>query len=70
MPENETTANLNETVRRFIMRYGDDALGEAQRRMRELEVEGDTDGAETWRQVAAAIATANSGTDGRGKKLH
>lgn len=70
MPEKDTTADLNETVRRFIMRYGDDALDEAQRRIRELEVEGDADGAETWRRVAAAIATANSGPDGRGKKLH
>lgn len=70
MPEQNATTNLDETVRRFIMRYGDDALGEAQRRMRELVDAGDTDGAETWRRVAAAIAAVHTGAGRRGKKLH
>jgi hypothetical protein len=70
MPEKgkATAQNLNETVRRFIMRYGDDALTEAQRRVRELEAEGDSDGADTWRQVSAAIA-AQSGP-AAGGRLH
>ncbi len=57
-PSGKPPANLAETVRRFIKRYGDDALAEAQRRTRELEEEGDIQAAETWRQVAAAIAAA------------
>jgi len=56
MPDRARTANFEETVRRFILRYGEAALTEANRRVRELEAEGDSDGAETWRQVAAAIA--------------
>ena len=70
MPEHDATTNLDETVRRFIIRYGDDALGEAQRRMHELVDAGDTDGAETWRRVAAAIAAVHTGAGRRGKKLH
>ena len=55
-PPGKLPANLDETVRRFIKRYGEDALPEAQRRARELEEEGDTCAAETWHQVTAAIA--------------
>lgn len=68
MPDRARTANFEETVRRFILRYGEAALTEANRRMRELDAEGDSDGAETWRQVAAAIAAQS--TPARGGRLH
>ena len=57
-------ANFDETVRRFIQRYGDSAKAEADRRVRELERAGDADGVATWRRMAAAIAalTANPGS--------
>tara|TARA_R110000796_G_scaffold184211_4_gene300794 strand:+ start:102 stop:308 length:207 start_codon:yes stop_codon:yes gene_type:complete len=68
MPERGRTANFDETVRRFILRYGEAALTEANRRVRELDAEGDSDGAETWRQVAAAIAAQSA--PARGGRLH
>jgi|TARA_R110000824_G_scaffold393317_1_gene592404 hypothetical protein len=68
MPDRARTANFEETVRRFILRYGEAALTEANRRMRELDAEGDSDGAETWRQVAAAIAAQSA--PARGGRLH
>ncbi|MCF3630189.1 hypothetical protein RJ527_02950 [Thalassospiraceae bacterium LMO-SO8] len=68
MPNRARTANFEETVRRFILRYGEAALTEANRRMRELDAEGDSDGAETWRQVAAAIAAQSA--PARGGRLH
>mgnify|MGYP003671758253 CR=1 FL=1 len=68
MPERGRTANFDETVRRFILRYGEAALTEANRRVRELDAEGDSDGAETWRQVAAAIAAQSASRTGR--QLH
>jgi hypothetical protein len=68
MPDKGRTANFDETVRRFILRYGEAALTEANRRARELDSEGDSDGAETWRQVAAAIAAQNAPRSG--KHLH
>ncbi|HBT43796.1 MAG TPA: hypothetical protein DIW51_10635 [Rhodospirillaceae bacterium] len=68
MPDRARTANFDETVRRFILRYGESALTEANRRAQELESEGDSDGAETWRQVAAAIAAQSASRTGR--RLH
>lgn len=68
MPDRARTANFDETVRRFILRYGEAALTEANRRAHELETEGDSDGAETWRQVAAAIAAQSA--PGKGGRLH
>ena len=68
MPDKGRTANFDETVRRFIERYGETALTEANRRMRELTAEGDSDGAETWRRVAAAIAA--QGAPPKGGRLH
>ncbi|PIW26174.1 MAG: hypothetical protein COW30_16370 [Rhodospirillales bacterium CG15_BIG_FIL_POST_REV_8_21_14_020_66_15] len=56
MPRKGRFKNFDETVRRFIVRYGEDALAEAQRRVHELEAAGDAEGADTWRRVAAAIA--------------
>lgn len=61
MPAGSDAANFDETVRRFIQRYGDNAKTEADRRVRELEKAGDPDGAATWRRMAAAIASRASG---------
>ncbi|MAY66914.1 MAG: hypothetical protein CMM77_07280 [Rhodospirillaceae bacterium] len=68
MPDRARTDNFDETVRRFILRYGEAALAEANRRVQELDSEGDSDGAETWRQVAAAIAAQSAPRTGR--RLH
>lgn len=68
MPDRARTDNFDETVRRFILRYGDAALAEANRRVHELDSEGDSDGAETWRQVAAAIAAQSAPRTG--SRLH
>lgn len=58
MATQDVADEFEETVRRFMKRYGENALAEAQRRLRELEREGDADGAATWRRMAAAIAVA------------
>ena len=66
MPDQFGPSNIDETVRRFIMRYGDQALAEAQQRLAELEHEGDRGGAETWQRVVAAIAsTVRNSSSGR-----
>ena len=59
-PNEGRAMNLNETVRRFILRFGESALSEANRRLHELELAGDRDGADTWRRVAAAIAARDA----------
>lgn len=68
MPDQLGPSNIDETVRRFIMRYGDQALAEAQRRLAELEREGDREGAETWQHVVAAIASTTGKAASR--RLH
>lgn len=46
---------IHEYARALKEAHGEKALAEASRKAAELESKGDTDQAETWRRVAAAL---------------